>query len=70
MASPPTHAEPTPLLEWDTPLFRQALTQFDQALPAAGVEPAVAERLRFPERSLVCSVPVRLEDRRGTVFPG
>ena len=30
MASPPTHA-PEQTLEWDTPLFRQALTQFEQA---------------------------------------
>jgi glutamate dehydrogenase (NAD(P)+) len=70
MASPPAHAETTPPLEWDTPLFRQALTQFDQALPTAGVGPEVAERLRFPERSLVCSVPVRLDDGSWTVFPG
>ena len=64
-----THAEP-PLLEWDTPLFRQALTQFDQALPAAEVSPEVAERLRYPERSLVSSVPVRLDDDSWRVFPG
>ena len=59
-----------PLLEWDTPLFRQALTQFEQALPYAQVAPAVAERLRFPERSLVVSIPVALDDGRWIVFPG
>jgi glutamate dehydrogenase (NAD(P)+) len=59
-----------PLLEWDTPLFRQALTQFEQALPHADVAPEVAERLRFPERSLVVSVPVRRDDETWTVFPG
>jgi glutamate dehydrogenase (NAD(P)+) len=59
-----------PLLEWDTPLFRQALTQFEQALPYADVQPEVAERLRFPERSLVVSVPVRRDDGTWTVFPG
>ena len=59
-----------PLLEWDTPLFRQALTQFEQALPYADVEPEVAERLRYPERSLVVSVPVRRDDGTWTVFPG
>ena len=26
-------------LEWDTPLFGQALAQFEQALPYADVEP-------------------------------
>src|ERR687883_1824533 len=57
-------------LEWETPLFRQAITQYEQALPHADVEDAVAERLRFPERSLVVSIPVRLDDGRWRVFPG
>ena len=57
-------------LEWETPLFHQAITQFEQALPHAGVGDAVAERLRFPERSLVVSVPVQLDDGRWRVFPG
>jgi len=70
VASPPAHADTAPLLEWDTPLFRQALTQYDQALPIADVSPAVAERLRFPEKSLVVSVPVRLDDGTWRVFPG
>jgi glutamate dehydrogenase (NAD(P)+) len=57
-------------LEWETPLFHQAITQYEQALPHAAVEDAVAERLRFPERSLVVSVPVRLDDGTWRVFPG
>jgi glutamate dehydrogenase (NAD(P)+) len=65
-----THVASAPVLEWDTPLFRQALTQFEQALPYAEINDEVAERLRFPERSLVCSVPVRLDDGSWTVFPG
>ena len=48
-------------LEWDTPLFRTALAQFEQALPAADVSAPTAERLRFPERALMVSVPVRLD---------
>src|ERR671937_482042 len=57
-------------LEWETPLYRQAITQFEQALPHAAVDDAVAERLRCPERSLVVSVPIRLDDGRWRVFPG
>jgi glutamate dehydrogenase (NAD(P)+) len=64
------HVASAPVLEWDTPLFRQALTQFEQALPFAGINDEVAERLRFPERSLVCSVPVRLDDGSWVVYPG
>jgi glutamate dehydrogenase (NAD(P)+) len=57
-------------LEWDTPLYRTAVAQFDQAVPHAAISEGVAERLRYPERSLIVSVPVRLDDGRRTVFPG
>ena len=57
-------------LEWETPLFNMALAQFEQALPHADVDDAAAERLRSPERSLVVSVPVKLDDRRLKVFAG
>src|SRR5205823_5891546 len=57
-------------LEWDTPLFRQALGQFEQALPHAAVSTAVAERLRYPERSLMVSIPVRLDSGAYRVFAG
>jgi glutamate dehydrogenase (NAD(P)+) len=56
-------------LEWDSPLFRTALTQFQQALPHADVHPAVVVRLSSPERALIVSVPVRLDDGSYTVFP-
>jgi glutamate dehydrogenase (NAD(P)+) len=56
-------------LEWDTPLFRTALAQLEQALPSAGVKPEIAERLRSPERAVMVSVPVRLDDGTFGVFP-
>jgi glutamate dehydrogenase (NAD(P)+) len=57
-------------LEWDSPLFRTAQTQFEQALPAAGIGDAVAERLRFPERALMVGIPARLDDGAMKVFAG
>jgi glutamate dehydrogenase (NAD(P)+) len=57
-------------LEWETPLFRTALAQYDEAVPHAGIGEAVAERLRFPERSIIVTCPVRLDDGRRVVFPG
>jgi glutamate dehydrogenase (NAD(P)+) len=69
VASPPealAHAQ----LEWDTPLYRMAVAQFDQAVPVAGIPDDVAERLRYPERSTIVSVPVRMDDGRRVVFPG
>ena len=69
MASVPeelAHAQ----LEWDTPLYRMAVAQFDQAVPVAQIPEDVAERLRYPERSTIVSIPVRMDDGRRVVFPG
>jgi glutamate dehydrogenase (NAD(P)+) len=56
--------------ELDDPLFRTAQGQLDQALEHAGVDAKVAEVLRFPERSLAVSIPVRLDDDSLGVYPG
>ena len=61
-------AERAPL-EWDAPLFRTALAQFEQALPSAEVPSVVADRLRFPERAVIVSVPISLDDGGFDVFP-
>ena len=57
-------------LEWDTPLYRTAIAQFDQAIPYANVPVDIAERLRYPERAFIVSCPVRLDDGRRVVFAG
>jgi glutamate dehydrogenase (NAD(P)+) len=56
--------------EWDTPLYRMALGQFEQALEHADVPQSVCERLRVPERSTIVGVPVRRDDGSWKVFPG
>jgi glutamate dehydrogenase (NAD(P)+) len=56
--------------ELDDPLFRQAVGQFDQVAGYAGISAAVAEVLRYPERALSASVPVRLDDGSLAVYPG
>jgi glutamate dehydrogenase (NAD(P)+) len=57
-------------LEWETPLFHQAIAQFEQAVAYAEVSDAIVERLSLPERSVIVSVPIELDDGRRTVFPG
>jgi glutamate dehydrogenase (NAD(P)+) len=59
-----------PRLEWDTPLFRMARAQFEQALPHAEVSDLVAERLSVPERAVMVSVPLRRDDGAIEIFPG
>jgi glutamate dehydrogenase (NAD(P)+) len=69
VASPPealAHAR----LEWDTPLYLTAVAQFDQAVPYAKIPEHISERLRYPERSVIVSVPVRTDEGRRVVFPG
>jgi glutamate dehydrogenase (NAD(P)+) len=56
-------------LEWDTPLFRTALTQLEQALPYADVNESIAERLRYPERAVMVAVPIRRDEGQVEVFP-
>jgi glutamate dehydrogenase (NAD(P)+) len=56
-------------LEWDTPLFRTAVAQFEEALTHADVDAAAAERLRYPERAIMVSVPVSMDDGTWSVFP-
>ncbi len=69
MASPP-EAVLEAQLEWDTPLYRMAVAQFDQAVPHAKIPEDIAARLRYPERSIIVSVPVRLDGGTRHVFPG
>jgi glutamate dehydrogenase (NAD(P)+) len=56
-------------LEWDTPLYRTALTQLEQAAPYAEVNESIVERLRYPERAVMVTVPIRREAGHVEVFP-
>ena len=69
MASAPDELAHTQL-EWDTPLYRMAVAQFDEALAVADIPEGIAERLRYPERAVILSVPVRMDDGRRVIFPG
>jgi glutamate dehydrogenase (NAD(P)+) len=56
-------------LEWDTPLFRTAQRQFDQAIPYADVNESIVARLRYPERAVMVAVPIRRDAGHVEVFP-
>ncbi|MEQ1790904.1 MAG: Glu/Leu/Phe/Val dehydrogenase, partial [Nitrospiraceae bacterium] len=56
--------------ELDTPTFRLAMAQFDQAAEAMELDPNLRERLKLPQRSLIVSVPVRMDDGRVEVYTG
>ncbi|BCA55578.1 Glutamate dehydrogenase [Nitrospira sp. KM1] len=59
-----------PSRELDTPTFRLAMSQFDEAASLMALDPDLRERLKFPQRSLAVSVPVRMDDGHVEVFTG
>ena len=56
--------------ELDTHTFRLAVAQFDLAADSMRLDPNLRERLKHPQRSLVVSLPVRMDDGRVEVFTG
>ena len=56
--------------ELDTPTFRLAVAQFDQAAEAMELDHNLRERLKHPQRSLIVSVPVRMDDGHVEVYTG
>ncbi len=58
------------LNELDSPTYRLALAQFDEAAEAMRLDPNLRARLRMPERSLIVSVPVRRDNGSVQMFTG
>src|SRR5213594_2400307 len=56
--------------EFESHLYRTALAQLDRVGGKLQLEPDIHERLRYPRRALVVSVPVRMDDGRTEVFMG
>jgi len=56
--------------ELNTPTFRLAVAQFDQAAEAMDLDHNLRERLKLPQRSLILSLPVRMDDGRVEVYTG
>lgn len=56
--------------EYDTPIYRMAVDQFDRAAKYLNLDPNIYERLKRPKRALIVSVPVRMDDGRIMVFEG
>ena len=65
----PVTVDAAPTLEWETPLYAQAATQLEQALELAEIPDFVATRLRHPERAVILTLPVRLDDGTVASFP-
>jgi glutamate dehydrogenase (NAD(P)+) len=51
-------------------LFQDAIKQLEDASKIMGLDPNVAERLKYPKRALQVSVPIRLDDGTVKTFIG
>ncbi len=56
--------------EFDSDLYRTARHQLDTAAARLGLHSGVHERLRYPRRALVVSIPTLMDDGRTEVFIG
>ena len=56
--------------EFESHLYRTALTQLDRVAGKLQLEPDIHERLRHPRRALIVSIPVRMDDGKTQVFQG
>ena len=56
--------------EFDSELHRTAIAQLDRVAGRLGLDPDIHERLRYPRRALVVSIPVRMDSGKTEVFVG
>ncbi|MEK9172810.1 MAG: Glu/Leu/Phe/Val dehydrogenase dimerization domain-containing protein, partial [Nitrospirota bacterium] len=56
--------------ELETPTFRLAVAQFEEAAERLGLDGNIRGRLTLPQRALIVSVPVRMDDKSVKVFMG
>jgi len=56
--------------EFDSELFRTTLHQLDTVAKKINLDPNIHERLRYPRRALVVSVPTLMDDGRTEIFIG
>src|SRR5215469_14835454 len=59
-----------PALECETEHFLGAQSQLDEIADEMGLEDEILERLRYPKRSLIVSVPIRMDDGSVKTFTG
>ncbi len=57
-------------VEWDSPLFRDTQSEFEEVAHRISLDENVFNRLRYPFRALIVSVPFRMDNGEVRVVPG
>jgi glutamate dehydrogenase (NAD(P)+) len=61
---------PESLYELDSPTYRMAVAQFEEAAECMNLDPNLRERFKVPRRALVVSIPIRMDNGKVKVFQG
>lgn len=51
-----------PEMEWDSPMYKEAVSQFQNVAEKMGLDDNIRERLTMPQRSLVVTFPYRTDE--------
>src|SRR5437773_2416023 len=70
MADTTTAMPAADLLFGDSPALQRAIQNFNRAAEVLNLDPNVAARLRRPEKVLMVSIPVRMDNHTVQVFTG
>lgn len=54
----------------ESPFYQQALGQLDSIKEYIPIDEGVIERLRFPKRCIIVTIPVKMDDGRTEIFQG
>lgn len=63
-------AESSPRMECETPQFLNAQSQLDEVARMMGLSPQIHERLRYPKRSMLVTIPIKMDDGRVKTYTG
>ncbi len=61
---------PLTRMECESELFLQAQSQLDEVAKSMGLEKHLHERLRYPKRAMIVSIPVKMDDKSVKSFVG
>ncbi|HWP46121.1 MAG TPA: Glu/Leu/Phe/Val dehydrogenase [Candidatus Limnocylindrales bacterium] len=56
--------------EWESPLYQMVVRQFNKAVERMKLDPGIVERLRYPQRSLIVTFPVKMDNGQVEIFEG
>ena len=57
-------------MEWDSPLYQNTVDLFQRTGSLMGLDPNVLHRLTYPDRAVIVTFPVRMDDGRVENFHG